>query len=96
MRINEPTSHTCFRFGFVTIYGGAHPSFKRLEANTHRVKQITLQGGNEETRRYLCQLSFGQPSLGFAPLASRQARDAALGANASETLAAPGTLGGRG
>lgn len=39
-----------------------------------------------------CQLSFGQPSLGFAPLVSRQARDATLGANASETLTAPGKL----
>lgn len=41
---------------------------------------------------YPCQLSFEQLSLGFVPLASRQARDAALGANTSETLAAPGTL----
>lgn len=44
------------------------------------------------TQTYPCQLSFGQLSLGFAPPPSRQARDAALGANASETLAAPGTL----
>lgn len=41
---------------------------------------------------YPCQLSLEQLSLGFVPLASRQARDAALGANTSETLAAPGTL----
>lgn len=39
-----------------------------------------------------CQLSFGQLSLGFAPLVSRQARDAPLGANASDTLTAPGKL----
>lgn len=41
---------------------------------------------------YPCQLSFEQLSLAFVPLASRQARDAALGANTSDTLAAPGTL----
>lgn len=43
---------------------------------------------------YLCQLSFGQPSLGFAPLESRQARDVALEVTASETLTAPGKLEG--
>lgn len=44
---------------------------------------------------YPCQLSFGQQSLGFAPPASREARDVALGANASDTLTAPGKLEGK-
>lgn len=39
-----------------------------------------------------CQLSFGQPSLGLAPPVSRPARDATLGADASDALTAPGKL----
>lgn len=58
---------------------------------------FTWKSNFQLTRRistYPCQLSFGQLSLGFAPLVSGQGRDAALGTNASETLTAPGKLGG--
>lgn len=63
-----------------------------LKAISQPGKDAFCSQADTSTSTYPCQLSLGQLSLGFAPLASRHARDAALGANASETLTAPGTL----
>lgn len=44
------------------------------------------------TQTYLCQCSFGQLTLAFAPPASRTQRDAVREVNASETLTSPQAL----